>query len=140
MFVEPGEHRIEVRLAGYLPVGETVRVAKGQATAAGPAMVLEKSDGQASSGAKMEGGTSASRAGAGAAVAEPPPAPVAVSAAAREELGGGKGGAGGDLQAGWALLRRNFRERATRSQAASPVAPSAAARCGGRRKAVLSIV
>ncbi|WP_437814801.1 PEGA domain-containing protein [Sorangium sp. So ce1078] len=74
VFVEPGEHRVEARLEGYAPVGQTVKVAKGETAEVGLAMVLAKSEAQTSAGLKTEGGTGAPSAGAGAPVVGQPPA------------------------------------------------------------------
>ncbi|WP_437486508.1 PEGA domain-containing protein [Sorangium sp. So ce1014] len=75
VFVEPGEHRVEVRLEGYAPASETVKVAKGGTAVAALALPPAKSEAQeAAPGAKPVEGGSASGAAAGAPVAGMPPA------------------------------------------------------------------
>ncbi|WP_437651282.1 PEGA domain-containing protein [Sorangium sp. So ce362] len=75
VFVEPGEHRVEVRLEGYGPASKTVKVAKGGTAVAALALPPLKSEGQETAPvAHAAEGGSAPGAAAGAPVAEMPPA------------------------------------------------------------------
>ncbi|WP_437600636.1 PEGA domain-containing protein [Sorangium sp. So ce590] len=75
VFVEPGEHRVEVRLEGYGPASKTVKVAKGGTAVAALALPPLKSEGQETAPvANAAEGGSAPGAAAGAPVAEMPPA------------------------------------------------------------------
>ncbi|KYF82603.1 hypothetical protein BE11_37025, partial [Sorangium cellulosum] len=74
VFVEPGEHRVEARLEGYVPVSQTVTAAKGEAKDVALSMVLMKNERPTAAGTTTEGGGSATGAGAGGPVAGLPPA------------------------------------------------------------------
>ncbi|WP_437648195.1 PEGA domain-containing protein [Sorangium sp. So ce362] len=75
VFVEPGEHRVEVRLEGYGPASKTVKVAKGGTAVAALALPPLKSEAQETAPvANAAEGGSAPGAAAGAPVAEMPPA------------------------------------------------------------------
>ncbi|WP_104987011.1 PEGA domain-containing protein [Sorangium cellulosum] len=76
VFVEPGEHRVEARLAGYAPASGTVRVAKGGTAEVTLAMAPVKSEAGTTGAAPVanaaEGKKSAPGADAGARTAEQP--------------------------------------------------------------------
>ncbi|WP_437958868.1 PEGA domain-containing protein [Sorangium sp. So ce119] len=77
VFVEPGEHELEARQAGYAPASQTVTVAKGGAVEVKLALALAKSEGPTAAGTTAEGGGSAAGAGAGGpVVGQPPEGPV----------------------------------------------------------------
>ncbi|WP_233561454.1 PEGA domain-containing protein [Sorangium cellulosum] len=74
VFVEPGEHEVEARQAGYAPASQTVTVAKGGGVEVKLAPALAKSEGPTAAGATLVGGGSAAGAGAGGPVVGQPPA------------------------------------------------------------------
>ncbi|WP_437958870.1 PEGA domain-containing protein [Sorangium sp. So ce119] len=74
VFVEPGEHEVEARQAGYAPASQTVQVAKGGTAEVKLALALAKSEGPTAAGATPVGGGSATGAGAGGPVVGQPPA------------------------------------------------------------------
>ncbi|KYF61986.1 hypothetical protein BE11_43825 [Sorangium cellulosum] len=76
VFVEPGEHRVEARQAGYAPASQTVAVAKGGTAEVKLALALAKSEGPTAAGTTPVGGGSATGAGAGGPVAGQPAGPV----------------------------------------------------------------
>ncbi|WP_437623725.1 PEGA domain-containing protein [Sorangium sp. So ce1151] len=76
VFVEPGEHQVEARQAGYAPASQTVTVAKGGTATVTLALALAKSEGPTAAGTTTEGGGSATGAGAVGPVARPPALPV----------------------------------------------------------------
>ncbi|WP_438027119.1 PEGA domain-containing protein [Sorangium sp. So ce233] len=77
VFVEPGEHQVEARQAGYAPASQTVQVAKGGKAEVKVALALAKSEGPTAAGATPVGGGSAAGAGAGGpVVGQPPGGPV----------------------------------------------------------------
>ncbi|WP_437968557.1 PEGA domain-containing protein [Sorangium sp. So ce260] len=57
VFVEPGEHRVEARLEGYVPASQTVKVAKGEAAEVTLAMALAKSEVKEAAPVGKAGGT-----------------------------------------------------------------------------------
>ncbi|WP_437756851.1 PEGA domain-containing protein [Sorangium sp. So ce1389] len=73
VFVEPGEHQVEARQAGYAPASQTVKVAKGGTAEVKLALALAKSEGPTAAGT-TEGGGSAAGTGVVGPVAGPPPA------------------------------------------------------------------
>ncbi|WP_437292269.1 PEGA domain-containing protein [Sorangium sp. So ce406] len=74
VFVEPGEHEVEARQAGYAPASQKVTVAKGGAVEVKLALALAKSEGPTAAGRTPVGGGSGTGAGAGGPVAGQPPA------------------------------------------------------------------
>ncbi|WP_438027117.1 PEGA domain-containing protein [Sorangium sp. So ce233] len=74
VFVEPGEHQVEARQAGYAPASQTVTVAKGGKAEVKLALALAKSEGPTAAGRTTVGGGSATGAGAGGPVVGQPPA------------------------------------------------------------------